>query len=645
MLTLSNITVLRGAKVLLKDTSLTANRGDRIGLVGNNGSGKSSLFAVLRGELMLEEGTSQWPAAWRLAHVAQETPALPHAAVDYVLQGDATTWKLLQESATSTDLNRLGYLQTELEDADAYTAKSRAEALLAGLGFKQSEMSRPVAEFSGGWRMRLNLARALMAPSEILLLDEPTNHLDLDAILWLERWLGQYPGLLMVISHDREFLDGVVNSIVHIEFQKLHRYTGTYSGFESARALRMSQQQVAFSRQQEHIRKLEGFISRFKAKASKARQAQSRVKMLERLERVAPLLANNPVAFDFEAPQRTPDPLLSIESVECGYGEHKILKNLTLTVRAGSRIGLLGINGAGKSTLVKTLAGEIAPLAGVMRPAKGLELGYFAQHQLEMLDMEATPLTHMRRVDGQAREQELRNYLGRFHFRGDMCTAQVGLFSGGEKARLALAMMVYKKPNLLLLDEPTNHLDLETREALTAALAEYEGSLILVSHDRHLLRAAADELWLVAEGGVQEFDGDLEDYRSWMSEARRAQRSSDKSTFEKSNTASPVTAAVAETKIDRKEYRKANAAERARLAELKKPLTQQLARLEEKMSELQNLLNSLNTQIADPKLYETADGAKIAQLSQEQAYTARELSNLENQWLQVQEQLDAIVAQ
>ena len=641
MLTLSNITVLRGAKVLLKDTSLTANRADRIGLVGNNGTGKSSLFAVLRGELLVEEGNSQWPAAWRMSHVAQETPALSDAAVDYVLQGDATTWKLLQESATSTDLNRLGYLQTELEDADAYTAKSRAEALLAGLGFKQTEMSRPVAEFSGGWRMRLNLARALMAPSEILLLDEPTNHLDLDAILWLERWLAQYPGLLMVISHDREFLDAVVNSIVHIEFQKLHRYTGTYSDFESARALRVSQQQTAFSRQQEHIRKLEGFISRFKAKASKARQAQSRVKMLERLERVAPLLANNPVAFDFETPQRTPDPLLSMESVECGYGEHKILKNLKLTVRAGSRIGLLGINGAGKSTLVKTLAGEIAPFAGIVRPAKGLVLGYFAQHQLEMLDSEATPLTHMRRVDGQAREQDLRNYLGRFHFHGDMCTAQVGLFSGGEKARLALAMIVYKKPNLLLLDEPTNHLDLETREALTAALAEYEGSLILVSHDRHLLRAAADELWLVADGGVREFDGDLEDYRSWMIEARRNQRSSDKAASEKLTT----TSAAAEIKIDRKEHRKANAAERARLAELKKPLMQQLTRLEKKMAELQNFLNTLNSQIADPKLYETADGAKIAQLGQDQAYTARELSELENQWLEIQEQLEAIVVQ
>ncbi len=648
MLTLSNITVLRGAKVLLKDTSLTGNLGDRIGLVGNNGSGKSSLFAVLRGELVVDAGNTEWPPGWRMAHVAQETPGLPDAAVDYVLQGDAITWGLLQESETTTDLDRLGHLQTELEDADAYTARSRAEALLAGLGFKQSDMSRPVAEFSGGWRMRLNLARALMAPSEMLLLDEPTNHLDLDAILWLERWLTQYRGLLMVISHDREFLDGVVNSIVHIEFQKLNRYTGTYSSFELARALRMSQQQAAFSRQQEHISKLEGFISRFKAKASKAKQAQSRVKMLERLERVAPLLASNPVAFDFETPERTPDPLLTLEGVDCGYGENQILQNVTLTVRSGSRIGLLGINGAGKSTLVKTLATEIAPLAGVVRPAKWLEVGYFAQHQLDMLDMDATPLTHMRRVDGQAREQELRNYLGRFHFRGDMCTSLVRPFSGGEKARLALAMIVYKKPNLLLLDEPTNHLDLETREALTAALAEYEGTLILVSHDRHLLRAAADELWLVADGSVQEFEGDLDDYRSWMNEARRTQRSNDKLKAEKIKAASAPPVCVAavtvapEIKVDRKEDRKTTAAERIRLAELKKPLVQQLARIEKKMTELQNTLNTLNTQIADPKLYENADGIKIAQISQDQAYAARELSTLEGQWLELQEQIEAI---
>ncbi len=649
MLKLTNISLLRGAKVLLQDTSLTGNAGDRIGLVGNNGCGKSSLFAVLRGEHSVDKGNAEWPPGWRMAHVAQETPGLADAAADFVLQGDAHTWALLHESETTTDHDRIAHMQTELQDADAYTARSRAEALLAGLGFKQSDMTRPVAEFSGGWRMRLNLARALMAPSEILLLDEPTNHLDLDAILWLERWLTQYRGLLIIISHDREFLDGVVTSIVHIEHQKMNRYTGNYSAFEAARSLRMSQQQSAFSRQQEHIDKLERFVARFKAKASKAKQAQSRVKMLEKLERVAPLLASNPVAFDFETPDRTPDPLLTLEDVDCGYGDTTILQKVSLTVRSGSRIGLLGINGAGKSTLVKTLATEIAALAGTVRPAKWLEVGYFAQHQLDMLDLDATPLTHMRRVDGTAREQELRNYLGRFHFRGDMVTARVEPFSGGEKARLALAMIVYRKPNLLLLDEPTNHLDLETREALTAALAEYEGTLILVSHDRHLLRAAADELWLVADGGVREFDGDLDDYRSWMNEARRGQRSDDKAAAAQIQKALPGTdvptpakEVVAAQKEDRKEDRKTSATERARLAELKKPLIQRLARVEKKMADVQAKLTVLDAELASPTLYETADGGKIAQLTQDQAYAARELTDLEHEWLQLQEQIDAI---
>jgi ATP-binding cassette, subfamily F, member 3 len=639
MLSLSNLTVMRGAKVLLREVSLNANLGEKIGLVGNNGTGKSSLFAVLRGELHAEAGSADFSRAWRLAHVAQETPGLPDGAADFVMAGDTHLTALLQENTTCTDNARLAELAHELEDADAYTARSRAESLLAGLGFAQSDMNRPVAEFSGGWRMRLNLARALMAPSELLLLDEPTNHLDLDAIFWLEKWLNQYRGLLIIISHDREFMDGVCRSIVHIDQQKLTRYTGNYSAFEAMRAERLSQQRAAAARQAEHVAKLERFITRFKAKATKARQAQSRVKMLEKMERIAPVIAANPVAFEFDAPEQTPDPLLTLDAVACGYhtdqSDKTILRSVTVTVRAGSRIGLLGINGAGKSTLVKTLAGTLPALGGDLKRAKWLKVGYFAQHQLDMLDAQATPLIHMLRLAPQEREQTFRNFLGRFHFHGDMTTATVGNFSGGEKARLALAMIVWEKPNLLLLDEPTNHLDLETREALTAALAEYEGTLILVSHDRHLLRATADELWLVADGGVREFDGDLEDYRAWLSDARKGE----------AKPAAPAQAQIVianEPVRNQREDRKEKAAERTRLAELRKPLQQRVQRLEKKMADVQTQLAQLNTALADPALYESGDGDKIAQLTQDQAYAARELDSLESEWLELQAQMEAI---
>jgi ATP-binding cassette, subfamily F, member 3 len=639
MLSLSNLTVMRGAKVLLQDVSLNANLGDKIGLVGNNGTGKSSLFAVLRGELHSEAGSAEFPRAWRLAHVAQETPGLPDGAADFVMAGDAHLTALLREQETCTDDARLAELMHELEDADAYTARSRAESLLAGLGFAQTDMNRAVAEFSGGWRMRLNLARALMAPSELLLLDEPTNHLDLDAIFWLEKWLNQYRGLLIIISHDREFMDGVCKSIVHIDTQKLVRYTGNYSAFEAMRAERLSQQRAAAVRQAEHVAKLERFITRFKAKASKARQAQSRVKMLEKMERIAPVIAANPVAFEFDPPEQTPDPLLTLDAAVCGYrtdaGDKTILRSVTLTVRAGSRIGLLGINGAGKSTLVKTLAGTQSALGGDLKRAKWLKVGYFAQHQLDMLDMQATPLIHMLRLAPQEREQTFRNFLGRFHFHGDMATATVGNFSGGEKARLALAMIVWEKPNLLLLDEPTNHLDLETREALTAALAEYEGTLILVSHDRHLLRATADELWLVANGGVREFDGDLEDYRAWLNDARKSEPKA--AEVKKAEVLAP------EPLRSQRDDRKEKAAERIRLTELRKPLQQRVQRLEKKMADVQAQLAQLNTALADPALYESGEGDKIAQFTQDQAYAARELEALESEWLELQAQMEAIV--
>jgi ATP-binding cassette, subfamily F, member 3 len=651
MLSIVDLTVMRGPKVLLEKAALNANLGDRIGLVGNNGTGKSSLFAVLRGELSAEGGSAEFPRSWRVAHVAQETPGLPDGAADFVMSGDTHLTALLRESETCTNDARLAELSHELEDANAYTARSRAESLLAGLGFAQTDMNRAVAEFSGGWRMRLNLARALMAPSELLLLDEPTNHLDLDAILWLEKWLIQYRGLMLIISHDREFLDGVCKSIVHIDQCKLTRYTGNYSAFELMRAERLGQQRAAATRQAEHVAKLERFITRFKAKASKARQAQSRVKMLEKLERIAPVLASNPVAFEFDPPEQTPDPLLVLEHVACGYVadgvEKRILDDVTLTVRSGSRIGLLGINGAGKSTLVKTLAATQPELAGDLKRAKWLKVGYFAQHQLDMLDMEATPLIHMMRLDPTQREQVFRNFLGRFHFYGDMASSRVGHFSGGEKARLALAMIVWTKPNLLLLDEPTNHIDLETREALTAALAEYEGTLMLVSHDRHLLRATADELWLVADGSVREFDGDLDDYRSWLNEARKG----DTKKAAKPSQTQPEAAAPARTESaapppqerSTRDDRKEKSAERIRLAELRKPLQQRAARVEKKLADAQAALAKLNTALADPQLYESGDGTKIAQLTQDQAYAARAVDELETEWLELQAQMEAMV--
>ncbi|MGL4576401.1 MAG: ABC-F family ATP-binding cassette domain-containing protein, partial [Burkholderiaceae bacterium] len=651
MLSIVDITVMRGPKVLLEKAALNANLGDRIGLVGNNGTGKSSLFAVLRGELSAEAGSAEFPRSWRIAHVAQETPGLPDGAADFVMAGDAHLTALLRESETCTDDARLAELSHELEDANAYTARSRAESLLAGLGFAQTDMNRAVAEFSGGWRMRLNLARALMAPSELLLLDEPTNHLDLDAILWLEKWLIQYRGLMLIISHDREFLDGVCKSIVHIDQCKLTRYTGNYSAFELMRAERLGQQRAAATRQAEHVAKLERFITRFKAKASKARQAQSRVKMLEKLERIAPVLASNPVAFEFDPPEQTPDPLLALEHVACGYAadgdEKRILDNVTLTVRSGSRIGLLGINGAGKSTLVKTLAATQPELAGDLKRAKWLKVGYFAQHQLDMLDMEATPLIHMMRLDPTQREQVFRNFLGRFHFYGDMASSRVGHFSGGEKARLALAMIVWTKPNLLLLDEPTNHLDLETREALTAALAEYEGTLMLVSHDRHLLRATADELWLVADGGVREFDGDLDDYRSWLNDARKgeakkAAKQAPQPQEVMKAASSPPPEPERSNRNDRDD-RKEKTAERIRLAELRKPLQQRAARVEKKLADAQAELAKLNTALADPQLYESGDGTKIAQITQDQAYAARAVDELETEWLELQAQMEAMI--
>jgi ATP-binding cassette, subfamily F, member 3 len=606
MIRLSQLTLRRGAKVLLEQADLALNPGEHAGLIGPNGSGKTSLFALLRDELHADKGDVDMPKHWRIAHVAQETPALERPAVEYAIDGDTHLRKLeerLAEAENADNGSLIGELHAALADADVYTARSRAETLLLGLGFSSNELTQPVSSFSGGWRMRLNLAQALMTPSEVLLLDEPTNHLDLDAIIWLEDWLRRYPGTLIVISHDRDFLDGVVKAIVHIDQKKLRRYTGDYSSFEEQRAQQVALTQHLIEKQTRERAHLQSFIDRFRAKATKARQAQSRMKMLAKMEDLAPLHVAAPFSFEFRDPERSPDPLLVLEDVAAGYGEKVVLQDLKLSIRSGERIGLLGVNGAGKSTLVKTVAGVLPPLSGTTTFNKGVEIGYFAQHQVEMLRDDQSPLWHLKRIaDGRIREQELRDYLGSFNFPGDMATGPVENFSGGEKARLALALIVWQRPNLLLLDEPTNHLDLDTREALTVALAQFEGTLVLVSHDRHLLRAATEKLLIVADGALREFDGDLDDYRDWL---------------------------LKRDLVPRPEKRKLAVAKPG-IAK-RKPSEARIRRLEELMTRLNTQKASIEQRLADPGVYRDADTLKA--LLQDQAYVVKEIEQVESEWL------------
>jgi ATP-binding cassette subfamily F protein 3 len=535
MIRLSQVTLIRGTKVLLEAADVALNPGDKIGLIGANGAGKSSLFAMLRGELHQDQGEFDFPSRWRVAYVAQETPALERSAIEYAIDGDTTLRRLEAELAAAEaadDGMLIGEIYGSMGDADAYTVRSRAEQLLYGLGFSHEQMEQPVASFSGGWRMRLNLAQALMCPSDLLLLDEPTNHLDLDAIIWVEEWLRKYEGTLVIVSHDRDFLDGVVNVIVHIEAKKLKRYGGNYSSFERQRAAAIVLVAGQVDKQARERAHLESFIERFRAKASKAKQAQSRMKMLAKMEELAPLHVSAPFSFEFREPIKAPDPLLVLDHVDAGYrlpdGTQKvILRDVEFSLQSGQRFGLLGINGAGKSTLIKTIAGELAPLNGTANFNKGLAVGYFAQHQVEMLRDDESPLWHFQRMTTRVRDQELRSFLGSFNFAGEMAIRPITNFSGGEKARLALAMIVWERPNLLLLDEPTNHLDLETREALTVALAQFEGTLVLVSHDRHLLRATTDQFLIVADGTLQPFDGDLDDYRDWLFKTKLASANAD----------------------------------------------------------------------------------------------------------------------
>jgi ATP-binding cassette, subfamily F, member 3 len=623
----TNLSLMRGAKVLLEGADAVLNPGDRIGLIGANGSGKSSLFAVLRGELHADKGDAEFPPQWRVAHVAQETPALDRPAVEYAIDGDTTLRKLearLAEAEAADDGHLIGEIYAALTDADAYTVRSRAEQLLVGLGFRHDELERPVSSFSGGWRMRLNLAQALMCPSDLLLLDEPTNHLDLDAILWVEEWLKRYRGTLLVVSHDRDFLDGVVNVILHIDQKKLRRYGGNYSDFEVQRAQSVVLAAGQREKQERERAHLQSFIDRFKAKATKARQAQSRMKMLAKMEDLAPLHVAAPFSFEFREPLKAPNPLLVLEDAEAGYGDKTVLRGINFSLQSEQRYGLLGINGAGKSTLIKTIAGELKPLKGTALFNKGLVIGYFAQHQVEMLRDDQSPLWHLQKISPASREQDLRNFLGGFNFPGEMALGSIANFSGGEKARLALALIVWQRPNLLLLDEPTNHLDLETREALTVALAQFEGTLVLVSHDRHLLRATTDQFLIVAEGGLQPFDGDLDDYKDWLLKSKQEKPAAPAPKPPAAPAPAPAKKAVAPQLS----------------ASARKTLEARLKRLEEMIGRLNAKKADVEARLADATLYQPEARDALQALLAEQAYAGKELAQLEDEWLQKQAALE-----
>lgn len=660
MIRFQQVSLTRGLKTLLELTDLTINPGEKVGLIGANGTGKSSLFGMLRNELHPDLGSLDFPAGWRMAYVAQETPALDRTAIEYTIDGDVTLRSLEQRLAHAEAMpesdasgSLIGELHAALADAGVYTVRSRAEQLLTGLGFSLSQLEQPITSFSGGWRMRLNLAQALMCPSDLLLLDEPTNHLDLDAIIWLEDWLRRYPGTLIIISHDRDFLDGIVNVVVHIDDKKLKRYSGNYSAFERQRAAQLVLMQSAIERQGKQRAHLESFITRFKAKATKAKQAQSRMKALARMEELAPLRAAAEFSFEFREPDNAPNPLLVLDDVNAGYkipdAEHEgettdkiIVRDIEFSLQAGQRIGLLGVNGAGKSTLIKTIAAEIAPLSGDARFGKGLVIGYFAQHQLEMLRHDESPLWHLARIAPTTREQELRNFLGSFNFDGTMATAPIAPFSGGEKARLALALIVWQKPNLLLLDEPTNHLDLETREALTTALAQFDGTVLLVSHDRHLLRATTDQFVIVADGKLREFDGDLDDYRDWLMQTKSAQKVAESES--KSSTSVEDSSARTGNGPQAREDKRQAAADRQRLAGLKKPIESAIKKLEQQMAERNERKHLIDQRLADSDIYEAGKKSELTKLLADQAQLVKELEKLESDWLEQHEALELILA-
>ena len=671
MITLKNVVLRRGTKVLLDGASVTLNPGEKVGLVGRNGAGKSSLFALFNGSLHEDGGECFIPAQWRVGQVAQDMPETDQSATDFVVEGDTALLAAQREvtaAEATDDYDRMAHAYTALHDAGAHDAAARAQALILGLGFKTTELNQPVNSFSGGWRMRLQLARALMCPSDLLLLDEPTNHLDLDALVWLEAWLKRYAGTMLVISHDREFLDAVTEVTVHIEGARLTRYGGNYSNFEDLRTEQMALQQMAYARQQEKIAHLQKFIARFKAKASKAKQAQSRVKALDRMERIAPLLAEAEFSFEFNEPANLPNPMLAMHDVSVGYPPPEgapegtpptvIVRHIHRSVLAGQRIGILGANGQGKSTLVKTVARALAPLDGEMTEGKGLNIGYFAQQELDVLRPGDNPLEHMirlardltatGRINGQAtREQDLRNFLGMFNFSGDMVKQAVGSMSGGEKARLVLCMIVWQRPNLLLLDEPTNHLDLATREALSVALNEFEGTVMLVSHDRALLRAVCDEFWLVSRGGVEPFDGDLDDYQRYLLDEARRQREAARTTDRPPPpaadpaTPSPTAPGVVSTAggVSAQQQRKQEAARRQQAAEKTRPIKKALEQTEARMAELTATKTRIEESLCKP-----LPATELAEAGRQLKAASAELDELEVTWLGLSEQLEQAMA-
>jgi ATP-binding cassette subfamily F protein 3 len=641
MLNFTDVTLRRGPRVLFADASFALFRGEKVGITGENGSGKSSLLSLVRGELHPDSGSFDLPPGLAIAQVSQELLATDQAAIEFVLDGDAEVRSLERDIAAAEAADhggRIGELHARYAAVGGYDARSRAGRLLHGLGFTTADESRPMRAFSGGWRVRLNVAQALMCRSDLLLLDEPTNHLDLDAILWLERWLTDYPGTLLLIAHDREFLDRIVNRVVNIEHGRVRAYRGNYSAFEEQRAAELAEQAALFTRQQQQIRHMESFVERFRAQATKARQAQSRLKALERMQRIAPAHVDSPFEFEFRQPEKLPRPLLALENQSAGYGERVLLQRVALTIAPGDRIALLGRNGAGKSTLMKLLAGELAGLSGTRTEARDLALGYFAQHQLEQLQAEDSALGNLKRLCAgpatRATEQELRDFLAGFGFAGDRVFEPVAPFSGGEKARLMLAIVTFRKPNLLLLDEPTNHLDLEMRQALAVALQDYAGAVVVVSHDRHLLRTVADQFYVVHAGRVQPFDGDLEDYAQWLAQASAAADGAAGSGAGSQSGPEPR----GDSAEVRRQRRREDAQRRAALS----PLKAQLAKLESQLESLAQETQQLQTALSAPDVYTEAAKSRLRELLEKQTRLARDTQRVEAAWLSGSEELEAL---
>ncbi|QYK01949.1 ABC transporter ATP-binding protein [Shewanella psychrotolerans] len=628
MITITQAQLIRGTKTLLDETSLTIYPGHKVGLVGANGTGKSSLLALILGHLSLDKGEINVPSGWQISTVAQETPALDVSALEYVIDGDREYRQLeqqLHQAQLDDDGHAIALLHGKIDAIGGYAIHSRAASLLAGLGFSETEQKNPVKSFSGGWRMRLNLAQALLCRAELLLLDEPTNHLDLDTMYWLEGWIKSYQGTLILISHDRDFIDGIVDEIVHVEHQKLNYYKGNYSAFERIRAERMAQQQVAFDRQQKERSHMQSFVDRFRYKASKAKQAQSRLKALERMTELLPSKADSPFYMEFRPPEALPNPLVKMEQVSVGYGDKAILNHVHLNLVPGARIGLLGRNGAGKSTLIKLLSEQLKPMSGIYETNPGLNIGYFAQHQIEFLRLDDSPLQHLSRLSPNHREQELRDFLGGFGFNGDMALAPVRPFSGGEKARLVLALLVWQRPNLLLLDEPTNHLDLEMRHALTMALQSFEGAMIIVSHDRHLLRLSCSDYYLVDQGEVRSFDGDLDDYHQWLLDAAKSESKNE-------------TALEASPAQDKKLQKRLEAELRQKLSPMKKVQS----KLEKSQQQYTERLSELENMLADTSLYDADNKAKLTDVLSERTKLTQALEESELEWLELQEEIETV---